>query len=173
MRIIWLGGRMPNWRIPLVNPREIVGRQRETVYDKERRIHEGHDDSVFPASTSCSDSASDTSRSTTTDSDNPPLSSSPLDPIRGLSHQFSNLTRFIQANMSPPHSQLSLSPSHSKLSSSAPTFSPQYPQPCHWCDVPEHARIDCVDLGKNIHERNVGSTRIIVLSWLQQVKGSP
>jgi hypothetical protein len=121
---------------------EAQTRQKEAVYDKERRIREGYVESIS------SDSGSDTSlsRPTATDSVNPPVSSSSLDPIRNLSYQVSNLANLIRANKSPPHSQ---------LSSAAPTFSPRYTQPCHWCDSPEHARIDCVDLGKNIREGKV------------------
>ena len=130
---------------------EAQTRQKETVYDKERRIREGFDESISPDS----DSTSDTSLSTATDSVNPPVLSSSLDSIRNLSYQVSNLANFIQANMAPPRSQPSLSQPYSKLSSFASTFSPQSPQLCHWCDSPEHARIDCVDLGKNIRKGKV------------------
>ena len=125
---------------------EAQTRQKEAVYDKERRIREGFDESISPGSAS----ASDTSLSTTTDSVTPLVSSSSsLDSIRNLSYQVSNLANFIQATRSQP------SQPYSKLSSFAPTFSPKSPQTCHWCDSPEHARIDCVDLGKNIHEGKV------------------
>ena len=103
---------------------EAQTRQKETVYDKERKIHEGHDGS------SSSDSLPSAQSSGVSPDTHPPVTlalAGPMprptlaasDAVAELTQQFSKLALIIQANMAPPSNtpQLDLS--------SAAAFTPQ------------------------------------------------
>ena len=132
---------------------EAQTRQKETVYDKERKIREGHDSPVS------SDLPSPVHSGVSLDA--PPLASIGLtkrpglaasDPVAELTQQFSKLALLIEANMSP-RSQ----PPQLLDPSSVATFPPQQRRPnrCHWCDDTEHMRGSCVELSKFIREGRV------------------
>ena len=135
---------------------EAQTRQKETVYDKERKIREGHDGS------SSSDSLPSAQSSGVSPDTHPPVTlalAGPMprptlaasDAVAELTQQFSKLALIIQANMAPPSNtpQLDLS--------SAAAFTPQLRRPnrCHWCDDTEHMRGSCVEFAKFIREGRV------------------
>jgi hypothetical protein len=133
--------------------KEAQSKQKETVYDKERRIREGYDDPVSQDSASLprpeplvlSPVTTNIVGQPATASADAHTTSSITDPIAELTKQFSELVLLVRANMSP---------SRPPNSNSAAT-SGRRPQRCLWCDDTIHLRWDCSELTKVIREGKV------------------
>ena len=135
---------------------EAQARQKESVYDKERKVRDGLLD--FTELDSLSSTRIPTvkpepdSPQQVTPSAAPSLSIAKPTPISDsvaeLTRQFSELALMVRANMSPA--------SKSTEPSASNGYVPQRrANVCHWCDEPGHAQIDCVDLGNNIRNGKV------------------
>jgi hypothetical protein len=134
---------------------EAQARQKETVYDKERKAREGLSDPTeldSSLSSQISTVKSETDPPQVTPSVTPSLTTAKPAPVSDsvaeLTRQFSELALMVRANMSPA--------SKSTESSSASNYVPQRrPNVCHWCDEPAHMRNNCSDYLKSEREGKI------------------
>jgi len=131
---------------------EAQTRQKETVYDKERKIREGGN-----SESTTSDPSPSSAQGSGVKPDlelphaglappTPIAKPAPVDPVAELTSQFSKLALLIQANMSPS----------APKSIVTNDFVPQRrSNVCHWCDEAAHMRNNCADYLRNEREGKI------------------
>src|SRR5271170_2834844 len=135
---------------------EAQARQKETVYDKERKARDGLSDSTeldSSSSTRISTVKPEPDSPQVTPSATPSLATTKPTPVSDsvaeLTRQFSELALMVRANMSPASKPTEPS---SASNGNAPQ---QRTNVCHWCDEAAHLRFNCADYLKNEREGKI------------------